>query len=523
MLAHRSIHCSEQKSSPLSVTVTLNQIVLWALVFCLVYGYELFNFSLSIDEEIHTFKTGWQMASGWLQQGRWGIALLFLVLPPISALPVVSTMVFGVGLVAAIAHLVSYYRINGLHAHILALSVLVSPVWPHIVQFNQLSWVIGVGVALCAVGLRLLDDDKRNKRILGGGALILSFGIYQTLVLAAVVMALGRYLLCDRQGRNGGIWLEAGRTLGLVVASALVSLAVQYVTMWAIGVGTVYVDIFWRVSEYLANPGIALFISLRASVAWIFGLHPIYLGYGFAFVVLPFLGILFAFVKKDGQEKNSWFLSALSMFGILAAVSLPVFVSVGWAPARSLLALPFMSGVLSACVPLRARLTQHAATVCLVVLIVLGVWVSVSLFYSDHVMRERDRLLAASLITRIEELRTPGEELSFTLVGKRAQGIHEPVIRVEVFGGSFFDWDGGNVFRVNYFLRILGMHDLIPVDISQVPDVALQSEGMPIWPAAGSVALIDGIVVIKLSPLTHEQKYRLGRINPGHPLGLPRG
>jgi hypothetical protein len=261
---------------------------------------------------------------------------------------------------------------------------------------------------------------------------------------------------------------------------------------------------------------------MRASAGWILGLNQIYLGYGLVFVLLPFLGILFAFMKKDSKESVSWILPCLSLLGILAAVLLPVFLSVGVAPARSLVALPFMSGVLAACVPIRARLLQQTVTAYLVVLILIGVWVSTTLFYSDHVARERDRLLAAPLITQLEVLRTPGEPLPFTLVGKLEQGPREPVRRVEVFGASFFEWEGGNVYRVYFYLRILGAHYLRPVDIAQVPDVALRAEQMPSWPAEGSVAMVDGVAVVKLSALTYQQRYRVGANNPGHPLGLPR-
>ncbi len=192
-------------------------------------------------------------------------------------------------------------------------------------------------------------------------------------------------------------------------------------------------------------------------------------------------------------------------------MSLPVFVSVGWAPARSLVALPFMSGVLAACVPLHARLAQRAVTAYLVVLLMLSMSISATLFYSDHVMRERDQLLAASLVARLGELRAPGESLRFTLVGKLEPAPREPVRRIEVFGASFFEWDGGNVFRVNYYLRILGAYYLTPIDIAQLPELASKAEEMPVWPATGSVALIDDVAVIKLSPMTYEQKYRLQR------------
>jgi|GEM_PF-4543193 len=51
--------------------------ILAAVIF-LSYGYEIFNFNLSIDEEIHAIHGGQWLA--WLAQGRWGIALLNYVL-----------------------------------------------------------------------------------------------------------------------------------------------------------------------------------------------------------------------------------------------------------------------------------------------------------------------------------------------------------------------------------------------------------------------------------------------------------
>lgn len=523
MLGVKQCPSSAPHSSPLTVPVTWNEILLWVAIVFLIFGYELFHFSLSIDEEIHTFITGLQMAHTWLEQGRWGMSLLLLVFPPISALPMVSTAIGGAGLIVAAAHLVSYYRIDGLSRHVLAVSLITSPVWPHIVQFNPLFWGVGIGVALCAIGVRLLADSRWLMRLVGVGALALASGIYQVLTLVAVVMVLGKYIRPGGEELGQSPWPAAVRMISLVGASAGMYLGINYVAMWVTGAGMAYVDMYWRVSEYLADPIGAFLISLRASASWILGSHPIYLGYGLAFVVLPFLGILFAVAKMPRKERDTCLLRAFSLFGILAAVSLPVFVSVGWAPARSLVALPFMSAVLAVCIPLRSPLTQRAATAYLVVLVALSMWASATLFYSDHVMRERDRVVGEALLARLDNLRVPGEPMRFTLVGKLEPSVpHDPVRRVEVFGASFFEWDGGNVWRVYFYLRILGAHDLHPVDIAQLPEVASKSEGMPMWPAAGSVALIDGVAVIKLSPLTYEQRYRLGAMNPGHPLGLPR-
>src|SRR5918993_1920064 len=61
----------------------------------LLYGYEIFNFSLSIDEEVFLDRNQWaRMVVG---HGRWGTALLTRIFPPFGNIPMISTILFCVG------------------------------------------------------------------------------------------------------------------------------------------------------------------------------------------------------------------------------------------------------------------------------------------------------------------------------------------------------------------------------------------------------------------------------------------
>ncbi len=57
----------------------------------LCFGYELFNFSFSIDEELAAYQHNEDYWKAWLGQGRWGMGLLVFLLPAdISYMPFVS-------------------------------------------------------------------------------------------------------------------------------------------------------------------------------------------------------------------------------------------------------------------------------------------------------------------------------------------------------------------------------------------------------------------------------------------------
>ena len=68
---------------------TENVHVIYFLMFVTIcaYGFELFNFNLTIDEEIHATRIAPALA--WITQGRWGTYVLNKFLLPYTVIPFV--------------------------------------------------------------------------------------------------------------------------------------------------------------------------------------------------------------------------------------------------------------------------------------------------------------------------------------------------------------------------------------------------------------------------------------------------
>jgi hypothetical protein len=509
---------AQARRSLLALTVGGEALLIWSALYLLLYGYELFNFSLSVDEEIHTFSLKRELTVGWLSQGRWGMALLSTILPPLSALPVLSTALFGAGLVFANAHLASYYRLSGFATHVLAVVLISSPVWPHVVEYNSLAHGVGLGLVVCVLGIRLLDAERWVGKVAGILALAFAIGCYQSFVFVAVVVVLGRALFSRSADQEPVRRVDLGKGLLLVMAATLVCLGIQQLAMSVAGLSLTYVQAFWRVELYRTEPLQALTSSLVASARILSGTDPIYLGYGFIVVALPLAGAASSLWRKAGEGPGSPLSRALCLAGMVLGVVSPLFVSVGRLPVRALVAAPVLFSTCAASVPWSSSLARRLGTGCLAALLLLGVWTSSTLFHSEHLARDRDRLLAHRILERLEPLQRPGKRLKFTLFGKLQPDDRKPIVRVQMFGTSFFEHDGGNVLNVHSFFRLLGADYLTPRPIFALPEVAATAATMPSWPASGSVALIHGIAVVKLGPLSPQQRQSLCKAHPGHGL-----
>jgi hypothetical protein len=206
----------------------------------------------------------------------------------------------------------------------------------------------------------------------------------------------------------------------------------------------------------------------------------------------------------------------------------PFFIFAGLVPARATLWLPFLFAVFSA---FAMNVGKYRVVIwgLFVANIIVGAFISNSLFYTDALAREQDRVLAINLIQRINnrlDMQPSNNGMagikknirpisSYSNDGWRNDGwvkfaivgIHhttQPVKEIEMFGLSFFSLDA---FRVNHYLNILGMTDLTPIPITNMSlEEVMAAQAMPVWPATNSVALVDDLLIIKLSEMTEIQK-----------------
>jgi hypothetical protein len=197
--------------------------------------------------------------------------------------------------------------------------------------------------------------------------------------------------------------------------------------------------------------------------------------------------------------------------GAIIVSLLPFVASAGYAPLRALNVLPLLYAVAGAAI-MRHQALKSFSWVIFGYGVVVNIWIGAALFHADAVAGERDRSMAIQIAERINAL--PGYEPKKTypmvVIGSWAHEIAGPALRVEVFGTSFFEHDGGNPWRIANYLRLQGLRGLVGDSIANVKGQESNFEQMPNWPESGSIALVEGKIVLKLSPLSNTQREALG-------------
>lgn len=500
-------------------------LLLVSLAFSLLcFGYELFNFSFSIDEELAVYHHNENNWKAWLGQGRWGMGFLVFLLPAdICYMPFVSTALFCLGtcLAAVICSGLFFKEISG-RAVFCALFVT-NPILPHLAQFNTFAHGVGLGYLLCAIGLWMVLDNRLYLNALALIPLIFAIGIYQSFVffLAAAVLLIV-FAKSD---------LKLGKRFAMVSIAAFVVL-VSYVFSGLIG--KISLRAFHiKQSEYFSNyinyKEILPSFSRSLEVFWeiLNGSRNIYLDMGF-WVLLPvWIGLIIILWTLTFRKNNNILQSGLSFLLVLGAFAVCyslVLASSGRIPLRALLGFTILFPFLAAFPMVFSKL--RIAFVPIVVLsIACSIFISNALFNKDRLARIRDHALALALFSRLQnvEPNLGTQPISFSVIGSPSF-LQEQNKQVEVFGSSFFTHDAGNPHRVAAYLKSLGISFLSPVSTAALSDKqAIFSR--PIWPHPDSVFKCGDALVVKFEdikmPVDLEKTKKLRDSIAGQTLGAP--
>jgi hypothetical protein len=508
----------------LSILEKAKDAKLWlatAMIAVAVYASELSSFTLSIDEELHAYNSAaWH---AWLAQGRWGMSLFSWVLPQFSNVPFVGTAIFVAGLVISSVLLSCCLTKSKLESIAFSALFVSCPIWLHIGQFNTLSAGFAAGLVSSSLAVVLLQSGSVRAALLAGLIGGFAVGVYQSFVLLIVAGSLlGLNALQSSENQTGRTRvLYLARILGPMMIGWTVSVVFYFLaTTISLAVSNTtitYVDRMIRIDELL-SPDSALVAIGRANsriASLALGLDPTFVGWGVGAMLMAWLGAFSMLGRTIIEVARNFIPSLLSLMlfaGAVICAVLPLYASAGDAPLRALTTLPLLYAVVSA-----SLITNHQiARLSLIVLgyaVVVNAWIGAALFHADAVARERDRSMATQIAERIVAL--PGYDSTQTyrlvVVGHWAHEVGGPAIRVEVFGASFFEHDGGNPWRIVNFLRLQGVKGLVGSLLTDAREDVPQFEQLPSWPQQGSVALLDGKIVLKLGPLSYAQRAALGR------------
>ena len=482
-----------------------------ALVFLLVYAVELGDFGLGIDEEIAAI--GDDRLGAWLQQGRWGMSLVTWVLPNFEAIPVLSTLLFGAGLLLATWRALEDFGLRGARATTFAIVHVGFPLWLHVAQFSTFAAGFGAGIAAASFGAGLCASRRPRDLLAGVLLLAFAFAVYQTLaVYALVYMALlsaARFLPPGGEANPGArlrLWI---RLLAGAVAGVLVYALVQWLSLRLAHAHLAYVGGFLQLEHLRADPGGGFAAAWKFLKRLVNGRHALYLGWGMAVLAMSWIGLLFPSLP---EERGAWWRRGFTLvvFALaLLAIFAPLLLSYASLPERTQVAWPLLAAWLAARCPFPDRRWPWARALALAYFSIVACSIGATLFHTERIVRDADRAIALQLVPQMRaaslDARRPGQRIPFTISGIHRYALQGQIQGSGMFGVSFYEHDGGSVWRIERYWKILGIDEFEPRLLSDSDAAVAAAAQMPDWPAAGSVRLVDGIVVVRFGPATPGQ------------------
>ncbi len=472
------------------------------ITFCILisvtaFGFELSNVAISIDEETASMMA--EPMRVWFHMDRWGMYLLQQILPLHPPLPFVS---IGLGMMFNLITLICCLKIwsleKGLAKYLAAVFALAHPVIAFTYAFNQSQYGYYLGLLLAVFGVKLFIKYHRISPKWGFPIIcwILSMSLYQSVIFAAPTVfslyALSRHL----RGENIS-WKLVGSfgfclLLGVICHEAIAGLIRQ---LYGITHRYHTIESFYT-GELLAH--FDLVFIFKEIVAQLIG-HRWYVGYATGAVLV--VSLYFLVMKIFTRDRKIFGFMLLSA-ALVSPFIFVILTSRIW-PARTMMALPIlMAGIVYVAQPFWQRSVSNIV-IFLIGYCFLFYTASITrLFYADYVAWQNDKLFANRITAAIEQ--KFGEALSrdtFSLVIVGQPKEFEMPIRIheETFGGSIFEWDGGNQHRIHALFKIIGINYFTQPSRSQITVGYERAKELPAWPHNDAITSEAGTIIVKLS------------------------
>lgn len=507
-------------------------LVYLAVLAVIAYGADLFTFSLTIDDENHTQTQGAKLA--WASQSRWGMFVLNWSLLPDPVTAFISPFVAVFSAALGLGLLVRSFDLSqrGMAPWLAAPVALACPVLFYCFAFTTLGYGVGVGFVAVALGFYVFVRCNGWRRLLGFPLIGFSISVYQPflLVMAAFfsVYLLAR-ILANEAGRFGFVALlqEVAWFAAVLVLSWVFYSVVQQGFFRLGGVEpSSYLEGFMDfqpTAEYLRASSSK---ALIAAFQYYTGSQQHY-----AYNVWPLYGLVLAcLVVIAGRillAPTSWFMKLLAALCFVVMLAIPFLMHLmnsGFMPGRALLALPVVFAGLVFLAAATQYRTLQAILLVLVVATYFAFAVTINRFaFSNHMAWQADRELSTLILSRIYELelpeKSPHQRWTLDLVGNFDYPETAIFVKRNTIGSSFYGWANGDVRRTAALYKTMGADFFRAASHEEKHAIALRVLDMPSWPAKGSVALIDDVIVVKLGPYTPQQ---ISRVCAGAPQGDDR-
>ena len=486
---------------PAVASESLSRAVLTLLAAMAAHGYWLLNFSLPIDGEYE---------NNFIQTiafGRWGHALLKQWVLPEPFIPFFTPLLSVVFICCAALLTAHLCRLRGAPAYVFCVVFVSFPQLAYQFEFINQADTVALGYLGAAGAVWLYLSAQRQTSVMRVGGFILSavlygyvMAIYQTMALLPPLILLGVLVIRHHEAEFAStrevLTQIGGFIIVAVCATALYLVAANILQ-------NMYRDQFpSHVAEYLANftrgnvYNLGYFVDVAGHIGrgllgrTNFGLAT------YAVVLLSGATAVMCTLAR-GRSWNSALRAALIAAIVLFPFSLSI-TSQYPLPPRVFVAMNVAAAIVLAYAA--QAINPRVALAAAVCLLGLHSAATSQLFYSDTQARTAD-ILKANRIKTVIRLNYPEFDASNTPVyfhgGSPNDNPHK-LPNSDVFGSTFFSWDGGNNTRLSRFFTYYDIMRVRMADQNETKRVLPHVDELPTWPHPDAVAMIEGVMVIKL-------------------------
>ena len=489
------------------------------------YGIKVFNVSISHDTEA-IMAVPDSLYGSWLSMGRFGLIALKKLLGTYLFNPyAASAMMFVMMIINGIAWEYLFCWLGDrkeqkkestwIFPTIYFTSMIVAEQSGFLLQAYEVNvafFLIAVSVfCLCRI---ILEHGKWYLAVPAIGCPVIAFASYQAYVpLFMAAAAVCFVLIYDTNSRQNN-----GRTDFRFCVKVLLAFVIDFVV--AFGVYQIVNKIIMAryemqttsyISDQIAWKNQPLQVTLNAILEHIGealqgkGIFFTAL-YGLIYVVM----LIYIAVRIRKKEQSYW----VYMIAVFFSGVVPFFMTVllGGAPsARTEIVLPFIAAFYCEYLVKKIRSKDAwrgvyvLATAFFAAFCMHQSMMTSRLYYTQYTQYEEDVRVAAKISDRIEQLNlgeTPTQPVMY--VGRRAYHKNNSCIQdeqLELIGRSYFAVSfstNHGTWVMHNFMSTLGYDYKMSLNEKKITTAEKYAADMPTWPAKGSVALKDGIIIVNL-------------------------
>ena len=483
------------------------------------FGLRLISQSFSIDTELYINEIGtegrWQW---WISLNRWGLVLLNQIFQ-MDALPIYASNFLTVLFMIAYSIGFNYlfytymkdeYKENFLkYQFIFPILFVTNPIFAEQYNFILQNVSVAFTVLLIPIILLVIDKASRYKEkfkkylcyIIAIALLILSFGVYQSVILLYIATVVVCYLLKVIKEKNN-CWKYLGKQIAIFILAALV-----YFVIGKILAGeneTSYLQLAW-IKDSIKQ----CLINILYCVKSVLKCEGIFYNIGYLLTIGTFIGfVIYMLVKKELKIGMM-----IATIGILAAPFYIMIITGVDQLKRTQFNYSFVVGIgLMLLVVFLAqkekiKILKNIAIIIILVIAYKQSYHTANLFYTADMVYRSDEAFAYQLMNEVEkkEWYDPNQTYKIIFVGRHQKELKNVYLKSEVIGSSFFAFDYQYIYGLNSraisFLHTLGYHFQEPSaeEFENAKQYVEENQIEP-WPNEDSITLQDeDKIVIRLS------------------------